>query len=62
MILKNLSLVLYMKENKTKKMKGGKMNFCDSCDRRAVTEISDFFICEYLECEMFIAELIELEG
>lgn len=51
-----------MKENKTKKMRGGEMNFCDSCDREAVTEISDYFICEYLECEIFVSELIEIEG
>ena len=51
-----------MKENKIKKMKGVEMNFCDSCDRKAVTEISNFFICEYLECEIFVAELIEIEG
>lgn len=57
-----MPLVPYMKENKTKKMKGVEMNFCDSCDREAVTEISNYFICEYLECEIFVSELIEIEG
>lgn len=37
------------------------MSLCDSCDRPAVSKISRYYVCEYLECEMFVSELLERE-
>ena len=54
---------LCMRKETNRQTKGAEMNFCDSCDRVAISEIYEgYWACESLLCEDLVADIAEAEA
>ena len=52
-----------MRKETNRQTKGAEMNFCDSCDKVAISEIYEgYWACESLLCEDLVADIADAEA